>query len=424
MSAMTEATARSKRVAKSAGVQWPLLLALSMAHLMTDFNQGAIPALGPFLTEQYGLDYGRWGTLVMAGLIASAVVQPLLGIYADKARNGRFIPIGIALAGIGMIGIAFAPSFAWVYVFVILSGIGVGAFHPDGMRAAHFLTARLKTTGMAVFQVGGNIGYGLGPAAAAFAVSLAGMAGLVYLGLPAVLWALLMVALLPQILAMWRTPETGDGGVTGADAAQDAPAAGAEQRAAKPERAADAPTRWDGMIMVMLVVLSRAMFQMSMVAFIGLYYTSVLGGSEAWSGTVLSVYLVSGAIGTLLGGPIADRIGPRRYLCYAMLAIPPLHLLTLLSPTWLAALFLAMQGAALVSTYAVSVVLAQSYLPRNLALASGLNVGFGVGMGGVGAALTGLIADAYGLRVALFTLLAYPLLGAFVASRMPKTSVG
>lgn len=384
-----------------------VLLLLSMAHLLTDFGQGSIPIVGQHLRDVAGLSLGQVGTLTLVSSLLSAAVQPLVGIYSDRARNGVMIPLGLAAVGAGVAGLAYAGTYPWQLFFVALTGVGVAMFHPEGMRAAHF-AAGGRTTGFAVFQVGGNAGFGLGPAAASAAIAWAALKGMVWIAVPPLIWAAVMVARMPEVRALWERP---------------APVGGPQSQrpgaAAPAGEAAPAVDRWGPAVIVLTVVALRAAFQFGLTTFLPIYYVEERGGDPAHTGLVLSLYLLVGAIGTLVTGPIADRFGPRRYLVVAMALLPVLHLATLTAPGAWMLIFLAAQGFFLVSQYGVSVVLNQLYVPNHLALVSGLNVGLGISVGGIGAALAGWIADSVGLVPTLMGMAALPLIATAFTLRLP-----
>ncbi|HEX6988575.1 MAG TPA: MFS transporter [Bacillota bacterium] len=389
------------------------LFLLTAAHLLTDFGQGAVPIVGQHLREVAGLSLSQVGTLTLVSSLLSALVQPLVGIYSDRARSGAMIPVGLTAVGAGIAGLAYADTYGWQLFFVALTGVGVAAFHPEGMRAAHY-AAGGRTTGFSIFQVGGNAGFGLGPAAASAAITWAALKGMLWIAVPPLIWAGVMVAVLPSIRTLWERPAP----TPVPRAAQPDAPAGAEAGGGP----APAVDRWGAAAMVLTAVALRAAFQFELTTFLPIYYVEERGGDPALSGLVLSLYLLIGAVGTLVMGPVADRFGHRRYLLVAMILVPVLHLATLTVPGNWMLLFLAAQGFFLVSQYAVSAVLSQHYVPNHLALVSGLNVGLGITVGGIGAAVAGWIADAIGLVPTLMSMTVLPVIAAVVVARLPDPS--
>lgn len=399
---------------RGGGGQWGrILLYLTIAHFLTDFTQGSVPVLGAFMYEQEGWSFARVGTLTMMISIASAVLQPLAGIYSDRAADGIMIPVGLIAAGAGLAGAAFAGSYPVLLIMVALCGVGVALFHPDSMRAAHFASGRRRATGMARFQVGGNAGYGLAPAAAVFGMSIFGIRGLLIIALPAIGWGIFMLAQMGGIRALWDAPARdeaaaeADGLPRGAAPAESAPAAGGRNR-------------WGAQLLVLGIVSLRTFFQFSIVTFLPVLYSILTGEESSTGGYLLTVYLVAGALGTVVGGPLADRYGVKPVLVITLALLAPLHLIMLqVEGLWMP-IVLAVQGFVLVSTFVMTVVLSQNYLPDNLALASGLNVGIGIGMGGIGAYLSGLAADTFGLVPALRMLALLPVAAAIMGALLPR----
>lgn len=393
----------------SAEPHWRFLVVLSVAHFLTDISQGVIPALGVFLRDVYSLSYTQIGILSLVLAVASGFAQPLAGIYSDRNPTGWMIPLGVAAVGVGFLGVASTGNFVALLLFVALAGCGVAIFHPEAMGYARALVGRRMATGMSVFQVGGNLGVGLGPVLVAAVWALLELRGILLIALIPLAWATVITVLLP------RLREAGQAANTAAVPAH----AGAAGRRQPPVR----EDRWDAEIRTLIAVVCRSTFQISMGAFLPFYYVDVLGVDEHWSTVPLSVYWIAGAAGTLLTGPLADRITPRRYFMLALASVVPLHFLALTVPSSLKLAVFAMQGFTLVSTMAVSIVLCQDYLPNHRALASGLNVGLGQGLGGAGAAMAGTVADVIGLVPAMYLLVLLPLTAAVVAATLPPVEL-
>lgn len=378
-----------------------LLAALIAAHLCIDLTQGAVPALGSYMENFHQWSYTQVGSLALVTSITSVALQPLAGAYGDRARNGVMIPIGLLLTGTGLLLAALSsPSSALaITAGVALTGAGVAVFHPDGMRAAHFTTGDRRATGMALFLVGGNVGIALGPVTAALGMSAWGLPGLLLAAIPSFAASGLLARLLPALRRLWDRPRDGREGTK--------------------SEAAPVPVNWRGQLRVLTVVTLRAMFQMTVITYLPLYVTGILGGSLTTGNFMTTLYLLGGAMGTLIGGPLADRIGLRPYLTGSLALIGPIHFLTLAAPAALKPYLLMIQGGLLVSTMAISIVLSQAYAPSNLALVSGLNAGANIGLGGLGAALAGLAADTWGLLPVLTVAAALPILAALVSRTLP-----
>jgi MFS transporter, FSR family, fosmidomycin resistance protein len=370
---------------------------LSAGHLFTDLNQGAVAALLPFLISERGLSLAAAGGLVFAATVSSSLVQPLFGIFSDRSPIPALMPLGVLLAGVGMALVGVAPNYALIFASVVLSGVGVAAFHPEAARFANYVSGSRRARGMSFFSVGGNAGFALGPIVATPLVLVFGLPGALFLALPAVLMAGVMFAETPRMLRL--APEAAEGGT------RDRAEAGRES--------------WAPFAVMIAVVVVRSFVYFGLVAFIASYYERVLGASPALGNVALTVMLASGAVGTLLMGPLADRFGRKAVLAGSMLVLPPLVLAFTFAGPYVGMALLALVGAATVGTFGVTVVMGQEYLPGRIGLAAGITMGLSIGLGGIGAPLLGLLADAGGLKSTMLAIAALPILGFVLALTLP-----
>jgi MFS transporter, FSR family, fosmidomycin resistance protein len=369
---------------------------LSSGHLFTDLNQGAVAALLPFLISERGLSLAAAGALVFAATVSSSLVQPLFGIFSDRNPIPALMPLGVLLAGVGMALAGVAPSYPLIFASVVVSGIGVAAFHPEAARFANYVSGARRARGMSFFSVGGNAGFALGPIVATPLVLAFGLPGTLFLALPATLMAGVMFAETPRMLRL--APEEAADGTREVDASRE---------------------RWGPFAVMVAVVAVRSFVYFGLVAFVAAYYERVHGASAALGNVALTVMLAAGAVGTLLMGPLADRFGRKAVLAWSMLALSPLVLgFTLVGP-YAGMALLALVGAATVGTFGVTVVMGQEYLPGRIGLAAGVTMGLSIGLGGVGAPLLGLLADAGGLKTTMLAVAALPVLGLALALTLP-----
>lgn len=369
---------------------------LSAGHLFTDLNQGAVAALLPFLISERGLSLAAAGALVFAATVSSSLVQPLFGIFSDRNPIPALMPLGVLLAGVGMALAGVAPSYPLIFASVVVSGIGVAAFHPESARFANYVSGSRRARGMSFFSVGGNAGFALGPLATTPLVLVFGLPGTLFLALPAALMAGVMFAEIPRMLAL--APEEETKGKTATDASGE---------------------RWTPFALMIAVVVVRSFVYFGLVAFVAAYYERVLGSSPALGNVALTVMLASGAVGTLLMGPLADRFGRKVVLAGSMLVLPPLVFAFTLVGPYSGMVFLALVGAATVGTFGVTVVMGQEYLPGRIGLAAGITMGLSIGLGGVGAPLLGLLADAGGLGMTMLAIAVLPVAGLLLALLLP-----
>jgi MFS transporter, FSR family, fosmidomycin resistance protein len=370
---------------------------LSAGHLFTDLNQGAVAALLPFLVTERGLSLAAAGTLVLAATVSSSVVQPLFGTFSDNRPLPALMSLGVLFAGIGMALVGVVPSYPLTLLCIVLSGIGVAAFHPEAARFANYVSGARRARGMSFFSVGGNAGFALGPALATPLVLAFGLPGTLFLALPAAVMAAVIFSEMPRMLGF--CPEEDENG-------------GVEP--------AEAPEQWGPFARMVGIVTVRSIVYFGLVAFVASYYGRVLGTSPAFGNAALTVMLTSGAVGTLLMGPLADRFGRRAVVASSMVLLPPLIYGFTLAGPYLGMVLLALVGAVTVGTFGVTVVMGQEYLPGRIGLAAGITMGFSIGLGGLGAPLLGLLADHAGLSVTMLVIGALPVLGLILALTLPR----
>ncbi|HEY8393263.1 MAG TPA: MFS transporter [Thermaerobacter sp.] len=375
---------------------WHLLL-LSLAHLVTDVNQGGMPALLPLLKQSYGLTYGQVGIIQFVLNITSSVIQPLFGYWSDRTRQWWLLPAGPALAAAGLALAGHAASYEGVLAAATLCGVGVALFHPEAARAARVVAGGRRASAMAVFSVGGNAGFALGPVVALALVAWLGPRGLGLLLVPAGLVAAALIASLPALARYEGSAGTGRGSAT----------------------AAAGPTNWRAEALLVGIVGARSWLQLGLVTLMPFYYMERTGGPREATGLLLFIFLGAGAVGTLIGGPLADRIGTRTVLIGSMALLIPVHWALVHGPTWATLPLLALAGFAVVATFSITLVLSQDFMPRYIAVASGLNTGFSIGLGGIGAAVLGSLADRWGLAPTLEAMILLPVLGLVLSLLVP-----
>ncbi|HWF49226.1 MAG TPA: MFS transporter [Solirubrobacteraceae bacterium] len=380
-----------------AGVDRRAMATLSAGHLLTDISQGSVPALLPFLIAERHLSYAAAAALILAATISSSIIQPLFGHISDRRSLPWLMPLGPALGGLGIALAGIAPNYGLTFAAIVLSGIGVAAFHPEGSRFANYVSGARRASGMSLFSVGGNIGFALGPVLMTPLVLAFGLHGTLFIIIPTWLMAAVFVAELPR-LAAFRT-DVASGRV----------------------RRGDEPEAWGPFIVLAGVIALRSFVYFGLVTFIPLYYVSHLHVAKATGNAALSAMLLGGAAGTLVGGPLADRFGRRNVLVGSMLVLPPLIVGFLLSGPVLGILFAALAGAATIATFAVTIVMGQEFLPGRLGVAAGVTIGLSIGLGGVGAPLLGLLADAHGLRATFEVIAGLPVLALALSYALPRT---
>ncbi len=374
-----------------------LLFLLSFGHMCNDIVQGALPALLPFLKDRYALSYAVTGSLLLAAHLTSSGIQPLFGYFTDRRPFPVLLPLGCIVSGVGIALLPFSPGFRWVVAAVVFTGLGTAAFHPEGFKSTACVVSAGRATGMSLFSVGGNVGFAIGPPAAIFLVSRYGLPGAAALLVPPAIAAALLVPALPRIRER-------------IEAAAARPAPVAANGAARPLYAVS---------LIILIVVFRSWTQLGLATYIPFLYRAELASNPGFVATLLFLVLGSGAIGTLLGGPLADRVGHRRMLFWSLVLQVPLVFLFLVAKGWAVFVFAVLAGATIVSTFSVTIVMAQELFPGRMATASGAIAGFAIGTAGIGVTLLGAVADRYGVPAATHVINGLPAAGALLALLLP-----
>ena len=366
--------------------------ALSGGHLAVDFASGSVPALIPFMTDRFHLGYALAAMLLLTATASSSLVQPLFGLWSDRRGALWLIPAGTMLAAVGVGGAAVSPAYPVVLLLVLAGGLGVAAFHPEGSKFAAYASGRKRASGMSYFNTGGNAGYALGAFVTGQLVVWLGLVGGLVAMVPVFIASLALVRVVPHLAKL--APEQGGSAMGRGD------------------------DRRRAMALLGIVISLRSVAWFTLLAFVPLWVVS-LGHSKADGNRLLFLMLLSGAAGTLMLGPVADRIGLRVTLVITQALLTPLILAFVYVGGVLGVVALMLVGVCVVGTFGVTMVLSQLYLPRHVGMASGLSVGLAMGIGGVAAVAAGAIADAVGLKTALTVSALAPALGVFVCLRLP-----
>ena len=362
---------------------------LSAAHFVTDINQGALPALLPFFKETLNLSYTTAGAVLLSANITSSIIQPAFGHLSDRRPIGWFLPLSPLIACFGLSLSGLVSNYSILLICVMVSGIGIASFHPEGFKTAYYFTGDKKATGMSIFAVGGNFGIAMGPILALTLVTSFGLKGIFSLILPGVLIAVILIL----NMSIFTAP--------------------VELAHREAKKLAKVPlTRNQKVSFSLLVAIAtiRAWIQFGLATYIPFYYIDYLKGNPLYAGKLVSTFLLAGALGTLLGAPLADRWGHKRFLLISLALSFPLLLLFYFSSGLITFVFLGISGMVLISTFALTTVMGQALLPQNLGIASGMMVGFTISAGGIGVTLLGVIADNWGVPMAIKAIFVLPLI--------------
>jgi FSR family fosmidomycin resistance protein-like MFS transporter len=370
--------------------------------MVNDMMQSLILAMYPLLKGEFSLSFAQVGLISLTYQLTASLLQPLVGVFTDRRPQKYALPAGMTSTLIGLVLLGYAPSFGMVLLAAAFVGIGSSIFHPESSRIARLASGGQHGFAQSVFQVGGNLGTAIGPLLAAAVIVPFGQRSVAWFGLA----ALMGIILLLQVSRWYATHHI---------------AAVAHQ---KPAAAVAAPYPRKvvmGAILVLLVLIFSKYFYL---AGIGSFYTFYLidrfGMTVQASQLYLFAFLFASALGTLLGGPIGDRIGRKPVIWVSILGVAPFALaLPHANLAWTVTLTVVI-GLVLSSAFSAILVYAQELMPGKVGMVSGLFFGFAFGMGGLGAAVLGLLADHTSITF-VYKLIAFlPLLG-IVAALLPKT---
>ena len=351
---------------------FPVILALAASHLLNDMIQAVLPALYPMLKGRYALSFAQIGVLTLAFQMTASLLQPAIGLYTDRRPMPYSLPFGMGFTLLGLVLLAHAGSFAMLLAAAALVGVGSSVFHPEASRMARLASGGRHGLAQSIFQVGGNAGQAIGPLAAAFVVIPHGQGSVSWF----VAGPLLAMGLLGAC-GTWYSRQAPRG-----------PARAVATRGALPPRRVALAVG----VLVMLVF-SKYFYLASLTSYYTFYLIARFHLSVQAAQVHLFVFLAAVAAGTLAGGPIGDRIGRRRVIWGSILGVLPFTLmLPHASLAWTSALSVVI-GLILASAFSAILLYAQDLLPGKVGLVGGLFFGLAFGLGGIGAAVLGLLAD-------------------------------
>jgi FSR family fosmidomycin resistance protein-like MFS transporter len=368
------------------------LVAIAAGHMSSDLCQGAVPALLPYLISQRGLSYAEATALLLALTVSSSVIQPALGHASDRMQGAWLMPAGVLVGGVGIALAGLTTSYAATLAVVVVGGVGVAAFHPEGARYVPLVAGAGASTGMGLYSVGGNAGFVVGPAVVTAGVAAFGLRGTLLVAVIPALAAVLLWSVRPRLVA-----------------------AAAAARDAGPGDGAAGRDDWGAFTVLSAMVVARTAVGYGLLAFVPIWFVRHLDASAGAGNAALTLLLAAGAAGTLLGGRLADRYGARPVIVGGMAALFPLVALLPAAGETGAFLLAAAIGVALDANFGITVVLAQRLLPSRPGAASGIVLGFAFGLGGAAAAGLGAVADHAGLSTVMAALAGIAFLG-FVLS--------
>ena len=372
---------------------------LMFAHIASDLTQGAVAGLLPVFIAERHWSYATAGSLFLALNLSSSIVQPAFGFWADRKPRAWLIPLGLFMAGAGLALSGWMASYHLVLVALAVAGTGVAAFHPAAAQALYAVAGTKRATAMGIFTTGGNVGFAIGPLLATGVLLIAGLRGSALLLIPVWLMAALVLMNLRRFSV--RT--------------------GASLRHAANPSGRGSGNSWGPFAALSAAIFCRSSAFAALNAFLATYWVAALRQSRTAGGVALFMLLGAGALGTLLGGWFADRLGRKRVIASGMIVgALLLFLMVGIGRPEVAMPLLVPLGLAFFAPSSVLVTLGQEYLPERVGLASGVTLGLSVTVGGLAAPLLGRIVDQHGF-VAMFSVAgALALAAGLIATLLPR----
>lgn len=369
---------------------------MMVAHLCDDLNQGALVAVIPFLVLHNGYSYAEVTALLLASNAASAIIQPLFGWLGDKKPRPWLMALGIFLAGIGMAGVGVLPSYPLIMASAMLSGIGVAMFHPEGGRLGNLTAGEQKGKGMSIFAVGGKLGFTFGPLVATAAITLWGLPGTLVFIIPSTLCTAVLLSQNKALLG-FSNPDKG----SSADNLY--------------------KDNWVGFGFVMGAISCRSIMYYAFLSFIPLFLVYNLGQEEAFASSVISLFALVCAVGTIASGWAGQALGTKKLIIvsYACVAVEVI-IFAFNGSLIIALVLIALLALTCDISYPSAVAMGQSFVPHHLGMASGLSFGVMVCIGGLMTPVFGLIGDYFGLQVVMLCVTAIAILGIAITLFIPK----
>jgi MFS transporter, FSR family, fosmidomycin resistance protein len=393
--AASSAAATSQKAKPAFGI----LTALSTSHMINDMTQSLILAMYPILKGDFALSFAQIGLITLTYQLTASLLQPLVGLLTDRRPMPYSLPFGMLSTLTGMLLLAFAPSFGIVLLAAAFVGIGSSIFHPESSRIARLASGGRHGFAQSVFQVGGNVGTAIGPLLAAAVIVPFGQHSVAWFGLG----ALLGMGLLAQVSRWYAAHHIANRGRRKVTVA-----------APHPNNVVVA-----AVAVLLVLIFSKYFYVAGISSFYTFYLIERFGLSVQGAQLHLFFFLLASAVGTVAGGPLGDRIGRKPVIWFSILGVAPFALLLPHADLFWTTTLTIVIGLILSSAFSAILVYAQELIPGKVGMVSGLFFGFAFGMGGLGAAVLGVLADRTSIDFVYQTIAFLPLLG-IVAALLPK----
>jgi MFS transporter, FSR family, fosmidomycin resistance protein len=392
---LTPAPAHTEAEAVVQKTIFSILLAISFSHLLNDTMQSLIPSTYPLLKHSLHLNFSQLGLVTFCFQLTASLLQPFVGLYTDKKPQPYSLAAGMCFTLVGLVMLSRAGSYPLVLVAVSLVGIGSSIFHPEASRLAYMASGGKRGMAQSIFQLGGNAGASLGPLLAAQIVAPYGQSNIIWFGL----FALLAIVILFRT-GMWYSHNLR-----------------LRQKKAASQRPETAPvprTRVAVSLLILLVLMfSKYFYMSSMSSYYTFFVIDKFHVSVQTSQMLLFLFLFAVAAGTMIGGPVGDRIGRKYVIWVSILGVAPFTLLLPYANLFWTGVLTVCIGLILASAFSAILVYAQELVPGKVGLIAGLFFGLAFGMGGIGAAVLGHLADKTSIQYVFHLCSFLPLLGLF-----------
>ena len=400
---MTVETKRSAAVSAAQGTAVAVLAAISVCHMLNDVIQSLIMAIYPMLKENLAINFHQIGLITFTFQFTASVLQPVVGYFTDRYPTPYSLVIGMGSSLVGLILIAFATSYLFVLAAAALIGMGSSVFHPESSRVARLASGGRHGLAQSVFQVGGNFGTALGPLFAAFIVLPYGQHTIIWFSLVALIGMVLLA-----IIGTWYGKTLKLKRVS-MDEEREAMAKATHGKVAR------------SIAILMALTFSKHFYLVSITSFYIFYLIHTFGISVQNAQLHLFLFLAAVAAGTVIGGPIGDRIGSRRVIWWSILGVLPFTLaLPYVGLFWSAVLSVII-GLILASAFPAILVYAQALIPGRVGMVAGLFFGLAFGIAGIGAAVLGWLADVTSIEFVYHICAFLPAIG-LLAAFLPETA--
>lgn len=377
-----------------------MLIAVSFAHALNDLIQGVIPAIYPQLEQKFSLSMAQIGIITLCFQLSASIFQPLVGFYTDKNPQPFSQVIGMFFSSLGIVILAYAPTYMWILVGVTLVGIGSSVFHPESARIAFLASGGKRSMAQSIFQIGGNTGVAISPLLVALIV--------IPYGQSQVIWFLLVALVAMMVLvyvAIWRRRVLQLPREQG-------------QTVISPPHLSPLKVKVSVGILLLLIF-SKYFYMASITSYFQFYTLDKFHFTEVRAQIYLFYFLIAAAVGTLLGGYFGDKFGRKPVIWFSILGAAPFSLAMPYLNATFTAIFIVIIGLIISSAFPAIIVYAQELLPKKLGMVSGLFYGFAFGMGGLGSAILGFVADQTSINFVYHICAYLPLIG-LVAYFLPN----